>query len=60
MVWIYKNENMNLTTLKSKLIAKLKYNTQTVLMCSNMKGNARKLFVDLDKRCEYLKYGILN
>ena len=60
MVWTYRNESMGMTALKRKLIAKIKYNTQTVLMCSNMKGNSRQLFTDLDKRCENLKYGILN
>ena len=60
MVWTYRNESMGMTTLKRKLISKIIYNTQTVLMCSNMKGNERKLFVDLDKRCENLKYGNIN
>ena len=60
MVWTYRNESLGMTTLKRKLIAKIKYNTQTVLMCSNMKGNSRQLFADLDKRCENLKHGILN
>merc|ERR1712082_155216 len=60
MVWGFRNESMGITTLKRKLIAKIRYNTQTVLMCSSVKGNERKLFVDLEKRCENLKYGILN
>ena len=55
LVWTYRNESMGMTTLKRKLISKIIYNTQTVLMCSNMKENERKLFVDLDKRCENLK-----
>jgi len=60
MVWTYQNKSMGMTTLKRKLIAKIKYNTQTVLMSSNMKRNSGQLFSDLNKRCENLKYGILN
>ena len=54
MVWCFRNESMGITTLKRKLIEKIKYNTHTVLMCPNVKGNLRKLFLDLDQRCETL------
>ena len=56
MVWGFRNEAMGITTLKRKLIEKIRYNTQTVLMCSNVKDSLRKLFVDLDQRCENLIY----
>ena len=56
MVWGFRNESMGITTSKRKLIEKIRYNTQTVLMCANVKARLRKLFVDLDQRCENLIY----
>ena len=56
LVWTLRNESLGLTSLKRKLIAKIRYNTQTILMSFNTKENVRKLFIDLDNRCENLIY----
>ena len=56
LLWTLRNESIGIRVLKRKLVARIRYNTQTILMSLKMKEDLKKLFIDLDNRCENLIY----
>ena len=56
LVWTFRNVTLGIRALKRKLIAKIRYNIQTNLMSLKMKDSIKKMFVDIDNRCENLIY----
>ena len=55
-VWSLRNENIGLAMLKRKLLSKIRYNIQSIILCYKLNDKNRKLFIDLDQRCINLIY----
>ena len=51
LVWSCRNENADYGTMKLKLITRIKYNINSILLCPGITDEIRRLFTELDRTC---------
>ena len=50
LVWSCRNENGDFIYMKIRLLAKIRYNVRTILLCPGIKNEIKEMFNELDTK----------